>query len=93
MRQSRPTPEFEIPRSPADYEAVGKLPGYKAVEKLNVPYSAPRDPLPSMSENWRYAMRRYGSWQGYSLAALSAVGLLVWAAAPRPGKQTETRKT
>lgn len=31
-----------------------------------------------MGENWAYAMRRYGRFQGYAWAGVAGVGLLVY---------------
>jgi len=76
------TEKARVPRSKEDFQALESESGAAEYEKANKPYRplAEGERMPTMSELWTYASRRYGRFQGYAFASAIAVGGITFAA-------------
>jgi len=85
-------PDWHLPRTEKDFEALRAFKGYEAHEAKHKPFSPlpEGEAIPSMGELWAHAHRKYGRFQGYAMfAGIATAGLALAAssiAAPKPPK-------
>ena len=74
-----PSDEPEMPWE-QDFAEMKKIKGAAAYESANKPYQHVQpDQIPTMSEQWKYAARRYSRFQGYAWAGVVGVAALAYA--------------